>query len=108
MAERGAGLTTLEGATLSSVSNASTTLLASGSNTAGAIIRHAQVTDGTNTASPGASLSIGGTVFLSVAGNNNGVPDNACTRDIFIPAGDAIAASSLNAANLVNVAWEAL
>lgn len=94
-----APLTTLENA---SYGNAGT-LVSSGANVNGVIIRTASLCSGTQ-ATGAASVTAGGSAIAQVGGNYTSL----FIKDVFIPAGVALAVSNSGSASSVNVWYEVL
>lgn len=97
-------LTTLAGASYASVSGSSSTVVTAGANTNGVIIRFAQVVNG---GSGNCSLSIDGNVVIRCDGGSAGLQREQI-RDIFVPAGQAVAIQSSVAAARVHILYEVL
>ena len=97
-------LTTLQGATLVSVLNATTTVVTAGANVNGVIIRSINLFSGSNVT---AYLQIGATKLLQT-GYSSGAAVNCERENIFVPAGNQIIISGGNAASGGNMAYEVL
>ena len=105
-----AGLTTLEGASYASVSNASSTVVSAVANTAGVIIRQGVVNGQGNSGSRGEIL-IGGNLLLSShdSGTGTGVGYQvAQIHNFFVPAGNAVSINAATAASQAYIWYEVL
>lgn len=96
--------TSLQAASYASVSNATTTIVASGTNVNGVLIQVAELVFNGNAAG---YLSINGNKILDVNAPS-AVIMRESIRDIHIPAGQAIVASSSNASAKINIFYEVL
>lgn len=97
-------LTTLQGATLVSVLNATTTVVTAGANVNGVIIRSINLFSGSNVT---AYLQIGATKLLQT-GYASGAAVNCDRENIFVPAGNQIIISGGNTSSGGNMAYEVL
>lgn len=97
-------LTTLQGATLVSVINATTTVVSAAANVNGVIIRSINLFSGSNVT---AYLQIGATKLLQTA-YSSGAACNCDRENIFVPAGNQIIISGGNTTSGGNMAYEVL
>lgn len=97
-------LTTLQGATLVSVLNATTTVVTAGANVNGVIIRSVNLFSGSNVT---AYLQIGATKLLQT-GYSSGAAVNCERMNLFIPPGNQIILSGGNTSSGGNMAYEVL
>lgn len=109
-ADQRAPLTTLAGATLASVEDASATAVSAGANVNGVIIRSASVTASV----PGdANVQVGGTILLIATGARSAADSYAAgsaaeKSDIFVPAGEAVTINSSGVSAYAAIAYEVL
>lgn len=97
-------LTTLQGATIANVLNATTTIVTGAANVNGVIIRSINLYSGSNVTS---YLQIGA-VRLLQTGYVAGGCDSVTAFDIFVPAGNQIIVSGGNTVSGGNIAYEVL
>lgn len=100
------GLSTLEGASFAQVSNATTTIVTAGANTSGIIIRSAHLVS-TGGAGSTCALTVNANDLINLATTVAGNLEETI-KDIFIPAGWALAATTNGAGNKVSVFYEVL
>lgn len=97
-------LTTLSGATIANVVNATTTIVTGAANVNGVIIRFANIYGGSNVT---AYLQIGAVRLINI-GYTAGGCDSQTIRDVFVPAGNQIIISGGNTTSGGNIAYEVL